>query len=242
MRLLLSMFLFGVVQLNAQWKSFDKSPSGDTLNRVDQKGRKQGPWVIAVPENRGQRGYEEQGYFKDDKKDGEWVRFSPEGVKIAEEQYRWGQLSGRQLYYSPFGGLLRQESWRAIDPANRFDTVLVNDPNDLNRVIDTLIVKNDGMSLKHGVWIYYDPRSGKVEEKVEYVMNRIKDEEYPEGENINATTSPKPIDPRTIKPKYSPTLDSTGKKKVAKPALIQDYEKKNSGKKSIRVRDGSTGY
>ena len=216
----------------AQWKSFELSPRGDTLNRVDKQGMRQGPWVIAVPELRGERGYEEQGYFVNDKKEGEWTKFSIEGIKIADEQYRWGLLNGRQKYYTPFGGLARTESWRALDPANAFDTVLVYDLNDPNKVIGQVVVKNEGASFKHGPFVYYDPRTGKVEQKVEYVMNKLKEE--------GMGTSLMPLDPR-IKPTYTPTLDSTGNKKVSKPGVIQDFEKKNSGKKSIRVRDGATG-
>lgn len=232
MRLLAWMFIFCSLQLNAQWKSFELSPRGDTLNRIDKQGMRQGPWVIAVPELRGERGYEEQGYFVNDKKEGEWTKFSIEGIKIADEQYRWGLLNGRQKYYTPFGGLARTESWRALDPANAFDTVLVYDLNDPNKVIGQVVVKNEGASFKHGPFVYYDPRTGKVEQKVEYVMNKLKEE--------GMGSSLMPLDPR-IKPTYTPTLDSTGNKKVSKPGVIQDFEKKNSGKKSIRVRDGATG-
>lgn len=240
MRLLAGLFLFWSVQASAQWKSFQLSPEGDTLNRVDNKGQRQGPWVISVPDNRGERGYEEQGYFVNGKKEGDWMRFSLEGIKIAEEQYRWGLLNGRQKYYTPFGGLARTESWRAIDPAQAFDTIAVYDLNDPNKIVGTVVVKNEGVSLKHGPWIYYDPRTGKVEEKIEYVMNKVKEEGSGEVGEATVGTTLKPIDPRA-KPTYTPTVDSVGNKKVSKPAVIQDYEKKNSGKKSIRVRDGSTG-
>jgi antitoxin component YwqK of YwqJK toxin-antitoxin module len=169
------------------------------------------------------------------KKEGDWTRFSLEGVKIADEQYRWGMLNGKQKYYTYFGGLSRLESWRAIDPSNAFDTVMVYDLQDPDKVIGQVVVKNEGVAVKHGTWIYYDPQSGKVEEKVEYVMNKIKGEE-----EVSAATTLKPIDPRA-KPAYMPTTDSIGNKKISKPAVIQDFEKKNSGKKSIRVRDGSTG-
>lgn len=232
----MGLFLLGTVSATAQWKSFELTPKGDTLNRLDPQGKRQGPWVVAVPERRGERGYEEQGYFVNDKKEGEWTRFSPEGITLAEEQYRWGLLNGRQKYYSPFGGLLRVESWRAIDPANAFDTVAVYDLNDPNKVVGTVVVKNEGVSLKHGTWIYYDPRTGKAEDKEEYVMNQLQDK----SGSPSSGTLLMPIDPRG-KPSYTPTVDSTGNKKVSKPAVIQDFEKKNSGKKSIRVRDGSTG-
>ena len=56
------LFAFGINAL-AQYKSFTISPKGDTLNRVDGKGMKQGPWVITVPELRGEPSYDEEGYF-----------------------------------------------------------------------------------------------------------------------------------------------------------------------------------
>jgi hypothetical protein len=35
---------------------------------------------------------------------------------------------------------------------------------------------------------------------------------------------------------------ATDKKKIPKPAEVLQYEKKNAGKKKVKVRDGATGY
>ena len=113
MRFFLISFLLISLNSHAQWKNYIISVKGDTLNRVDQKGQKQGPWVIHVDALRGEQGYDEQGYFVDDKKDGLWVRFSLMGDKIAEENYRWGSLDGKARYYTRNGGLEREESWRS---------------------------------------------------------------------------------------------------------------------------------
>ena len=67
MRILILLPLIISLSATAQWKSFIMSPRGDTLNRVDQKGFKQGPWVVHQDELRGEQGYDEQGYFVDDK-------------------------------------------------------------------------------------------------------------------------------------------------------------------------------
>jgi hypothetical protein len=48
----------------AQYKSYSLSDKGDTLNIVDNKGLKQGKWIITVPELRGEPGYDEEGIFK----------------------------------------------------------------------------------------------------------------------------------------------------------------------------------
>lgn len=231
MRLIVVLLLFISSTGFGQWKSFIMGPKGDTLNRVDMNGKKQGPWVIHVDNLRGERGYEEEGYFEDDQKEGTWKRFSLEGVKIAEENYRWGKLNGKQQYYTYNGGLMRVENWRALDPKVAFDTVAVYDVKDPSLVVDWVVVKNEGVSMKHGKWLYYDPREGTVEATETYVMNKLQtDDGLTDSDDI-----------RPIGISNGKSVSDTSGKKVAKPQAILDYEKKNSGKKKIKVRDGSTG-
>jgi hypothetical protein len=234
MRLILIFFLFISVSGFGQWKSFIISPRGDTLNRVDKSGKKQGPWAIHVDELRGERGYEEEGYYDNDQKTGTWKKYSLEGVKIAEENYSWGKLNGRQQYFTYNGGLLREEGWRAMDPKRSFDTVAIYDMKDPGKVIDWIVVKNEGVSLKHGRWNYYDPREGRIEATEYYVMNKLRTDE----DELVSDEDIKPIDIKNARAK----TDTTAKKPVSKPQAILDYEKKNSGKKKIKARDGATGY
>lgn len=231
MRLFLLLFVLISTNGIAQpWKSFMLTKRGDTLNRVDLQGFRQGPWSVSVPDLRGERGYEEEGYYENDLKEGVWKKFSLEGVKIAEENYRWGKLNGKQQYFTYNGGLLRVENWRAMDPKKAYDTVAVYDIKDPNKVKDWVVVKNEGVSVKHGKWFYYDPREGTVEATETYVMNKLQtdDGNLLDDENI------KPLSVSSGKTKS----DSLSK---VKPQVIQDYEKQNSGKKKIKVRDGSTG-
>ncbi|MFZ9695341.1 MAG: toxin-antitoxin system YwqK family antitoxin [Chitinophagaceae bacterium] len=176
MRAFLYCLVFSSFTASAQWKDFLLTKRGDTLNRVDLVGKKQGPWVVTVPELRGERGYEEEGYFVNDQKEGIWKKFSPEGVKIAEENYRWGKLQGKQLYFSFNGGLIREESWRAMDPANAYDTVVIYDLKDPDKMVGEVVVKNEGLSMRHGQFVYYDPRTGSVLQTEYYVMNKLQEE------------------------------------------------------------------
>ena len=211
-----------------QWKSFSLSPRGDTLNRTDLQGLKQGPWVHQMPELRGEQGYDEQGYYINDKKDGLWKKFSLMGDKIAEENYRWGSLDGKARYYNRTGGLIRQESWRAVDPEKTMDTVDVLDIKDPSKVIETVVVKLEGQTMKHGQWTYYDPEWGNIDHIENYFMDKLRTED---GALASEDDDLKP-------------LDVTGKKAPAekkKPQAILDFEKKNSGKKKIKSRDGNTG-
>lgn len=233
MRLILFLFLLISVKGSAQWKDYIISVRGDTLNRVDMDGKKQGPWVVKVPDLRGERGYEEEGYFEDGQKEGLWKRFSLQGIKIAEENYRWGKLSGQQKYYTYNGGLERIENWRAMDPKVAFDTVAVYDLKDPTKVLDWVIVKNEGVSMKHGKWIYYDPVWGSVEETQHYVMNKLQTEDG----GMMGDDDIRPIDIS----KGKTVSDSLRRANDPAMKMIKEYEKQNSGKKKIKVRDGSTG-
>jgi hypothetical protein len=238
MRLILIFLLLISVNGFGQWKSFIISVRGDTLNRVDVQGKKQGPWVIHLDALRGEPGYDEQGYYIDDQKDGKWVKFSLQGDKIAEENYRWGSLSGRSRYFDRTGGLIREESWRAIEPGKSMDTVDIFDLNDPTKLIDKMIVKVEGRTVKHGIWTYYDPEWGTIQKTENYWMNKLRTGNEVAGDVADVDDELKPLEISGIGKNKS---DTTGKKTLKKPQAILDYEKKNAGKKKIKSRDGSTG-
>lgn len=231
--LLIVAVLFISLPAFTQWKDFIISVRGDTLNRVDMSGKRQGPWVIHVDELRGEPGYDEQGYFENDLKVGKWVRFSPMGDKIAEESYRWGYLDGRSKYYNLTGSLIREESWRAFEPGKAFDTVDVVDPNDPSKIKNRVVVKVDGKTMRHGLWKYYDPDWGTIYKTEQWFMDSVKSGKDLEGEELAVDDDLKPINVAGSKDK--------DKKESPKPQAILDYEKKNSGKKKTNVRDGKTG-
>jgi antitoxin component YwqK of YwqJK toxin-antitoxin module len=224
-----------LVSLNSfgQWKDFIISVKGDTLNRVDMNGKKQGPWVIHVDDLRGERGYEEEGYFYNDLKEGTWRRYSLNGIKIAHENYRWGKLNGKSQYFTYNGGLEREESWRAMDPANPYDTVAIFDIADPTKVKDYVVIKNEGIALRHGEWTYYNPSMGTIQRTEHYQLDKLVTGNEETEEEL------KPID---ITDNAQVKSDTARKKTVTKPQVVLDYEKKNSGKKKIKVRDGRTGY
>ena len=235
MRFVFLLSLFISISSFGQWKDYIISVRGDTLNRVDMNGRKQGPWVIHVDDLRGEQGYDEQGYFLDDKRDGKWVKFSLMGDKLAEENYRWGSLDGKSRYYTRRGGLMREETWRAIEPGRTFDTVDVLDPLDPAKVVDQVIVKVEGRTMKHGTWTYYDPEWGTILKTEDYWIDKLKTDD---GIAAGNDDDLKPIDFTGTKVKS----DSVRKKTLVKPQAVLDFEKKNAGKKKVRVRDGSTGH
>src|SRR5687768_6265403 len=215
MRFILAFILLISIDGFGQLKDYIISVRGDTLNRVDMKGRKQGPWVLHVAEVRGEPGYDEQGYFHDDKKDGLWVRFTLMGDKIAEENYRWGVLDGKAKYYTRAGGLLREESWRAVDPEKTMDTVAVYDVNDPDKVVDMVVVKLTGQTNKHGTWTYYNPFQGTIEKTERYFLDKLQT-----GNTTGMGGEDDELRPIDVSSGYKPKTDSTGKKIVTKPQAV----------------------
>lgn len=232
MRYVFSFLLLISVGAQAQLKSFIIGQRGDTLNRVDAKGLKQGPWSIQVPDLRGERGYEEEGYFVNDKKEGRWVKYSLQGDKIAVENYRWGQKDGRCQYFNHVEDLIREESWLAVDPKNPYDTIPITDLNDPTKILRYQVVKINEPSVKHGTWKYYDPATGRIEKTEQWMINRLKTNEEEEEDLA-------PIDPAN--PNATTVKKAAEKKPPTKPKEVLEFEKKNSGKKKIKVRDGNTG-
>jgi hypothetical protein len=214
----------------AQCKEFVIGVKGDTLNCVDMKGLKQGRWVVRVETVRGERGYEEEGEFSNNMKVGTWRRFSLEGDLIAVENFRWGHKDGRNVYLNNMGEPLREESWRAIDPKNPYDTVNVYDVNDPSKVVGKKVVKVESASVKHGTWKFYNPFTGAIEETQQWYMDKPARKDGDELMPLDVTDHDATAAKADNKPKVT-----------TKPKEVVEFEKKNAGKKKIKVRTGATG-
>jgi hypothetical protein len=212
--------LFCGFMVHAQYKSFKMSPNGDTINRIDKNGLKQGKWVMRTEALRGEEGYEEEGIFKNDQKEGIFRRYTLIGDPIGFETWLHGGKDGPQQYYSPLGELLREESWKGYNPDAPYDTIAIYGTGN-GEIVDYKIVKAEPYSVKHGTWKYYEPVTGKLIKSEEWKLNNIV----------------KPDAPKAAAP--GATLDGV-KKVVAKTPEMLEWEKKNKGKKKV-VRDGATG-
>jgi hypothetical protein len=216
-RLFFLLLIFMSLRSFSQPGSFIIGVKGDTLNKTDARNQKQGKWVIRVDEVRGEPGYEEEGEFKNNRKEGPWRIYSLQGDLTGLEFYRWGNKDGNCQYFNSSGSLIREESWRALNPDKLYDTLTIEDIDHLNEY-KTVIVKNEGVAIRHGTWKFYDPSTGMINKIQTYTMGKLE------------------------VPKADPAGDSTklANKTMVKPKEVQDYEKKNAGKKRIRVRDGQT--
>lgn len=208
------LFFLMAFQSQAQYKSYKISVNGDTINRVDASGKKQGPWVVHFDPVRGEPGYEEEGYFVDGQKEGSWRKYNLRGDFIALENFRRGDKDGKSQYFNEFGELLREENWRAYNPDAPYDTIPIFGEGN-NEILSYKIVKAEPYSVKDGDWTWYDPQSGMVA--------RI--EKYDRGQLLNK--------------KSTEVLVADEPMKKIKPKEVVEFEKKNSGKKT-KLRDGRT--
>ncbi len=213
------LFLF-VINGTAQYKSFTLSPKGDTLNVIDKKGLKQGKWVNTVGEIRSEPGYDEEGFFKDDKKTGTWRRYNSNGDIIAVENYRFGGKDGPQQYFSFLGNLEREEEWRGYNPDAPYDTIAVYGQGN-NEIIDYKIVKAEQYSVEHGEWKFYDA-GGRLTKSERYDRGHLLKDDAPKNTVPVSAAADKP-------------------KEKVKTKEILEYEKKYSKKKRAQMeRDGKT--
>ena len=215
MKFIFIFMLFICANSYAQWKDYKLINDGkDTINRIDQKGLKQGEWVVHVESLRGEPGYEEEGVFENNRKEGEWRLFNLMGDLVGIEHYRWGNKDGIAQYFDINGALRLEQGWKALNPDKAYDTIMVEDVDKLNTYHE-VIIKNEGASLKHGSWKYYDPASGTVVKTENYTLGKL------EGDNSAAVADP------------------NEKKVVPKPKEVVEFEKIKKGKKK-RYQDGST--
>jgi hypothetical protein len=216
-RLILFILLFTTFKGYSQAGTFIIGVKGDTLNKLDSKSMKQGKWINRVDEVRGEPGFDEEGEYKNNRKEGTWRLYSLEGDLIGLEFYKWGNKDGLCQYFNSSGALLREENWRALNPEKLYDTLVIEDIDHLNEY-KTVIVKNEGVGIRNGYWKYYNSSTGMIYKTEFYILGKLE------------------------KPKSNSGSDSTSvaSKTMVKPKEVQDYEKKNAGKKKIKVRDGAT--
>jgi hypothetical protein len=197
----------------SQLQGYTIGPKGDTLNGVDQKGQKQGKWANHFDEVRGEPGYEEEGIYKDNRKEGAWRLFDLEGDLIGLESYKWGNKNGVCQYFGMNGTLLREETWVALNPNKLYDTLAIEDI-DHPDTYKTVILKNEGAAIKDGVWKYYDPMSGSVARTETWDLGTLKKSQAGQRALPDSTQA------------------------VAKPKEVLDFEKK-AAKHKIKYQDGT---
>jgi len=110
----LSAFLFLLLAAPTSWAQAGTIVQ-DTLNRVDEMGRKQGYWRLQAPQVE-KPGYTdgqlvEEGQYTNSKRTGLWKRYWPNGKVMSEITYQMGRPKGNYVTYYPNGKTEEQGVW-----------------------------------------------------------------------------------------------------------------------------------
>lgn len=107
--------LFATNSLVAAHPQLSAVSTPDTVNRLDETGRKQGWWRIIAPRtdkpdySSGQ--LIEEGRYVNNKREGVWRRYWPNGKTMSEITYAMGQPRGAYTTFYPDGRTEEQGSW-----------------------------------------------------------------------------------------------------------------------------------
>jgi antitoxin component YwqK of YwqJK toxin-antitoxin module len=114
-RLLSILFVLGLLFAVPTSYAQANTASVDTLNRVDEMGRKQGYWRFVAPATE-KPGYPdgalvEEGRYTNSKRIGKWRRYWPNGTVMSEITYQMGRPKGEYKTYYPSGKVEESGSW-----------------------------------------------------------------------------------------------------------------------------------
>ncbi len=150
--------------------SYEILDSGDTINRLDAKERRQGRWLFTFEARYGESGYHEVGQFQDNIKVGRWQQYSLEGRLLSDEFYKKGNKDGEAKYYED-GRLYCLGHFLALNSNKVYDTIQVEDP--ITNEFKNVTIKTDAGSVRHGFWTYYEPSTSDIKRVVEYQADEI---------------------------------------------------------------------
>jgi len=97
-------------------------------------------------------------------------------------------------------------------------------------------VKLEASAVPHGLWKLFDPASGKLIRKDNYILGKLDD-----GSGTANGMIKKDKTNTEEKDSENKTENKEKPKEKPKPKEVQDFEKKNDGKKKYKVRTGATG-
>jgi antitoxin component YwqK of YwqJK toxin-antitoxin module len=150
--------------------SFELLENGDTINKLDNKNRKWGKWLIVNKGGYGEEDFMELGSFDDDVRTGVWKSYTMNGTIISQEFFKQGNKSGEARYYDD-GFLFCVGNYLALRSKYDYDTIMVEDPN--TGMEKPVILKSDVGSVRHGFWTYYNTPTTDVKKVLEYQVDEV---------------------------------------------------------------------
>lgn len=114
MRLVFISLIFCLATIPSYSQTFE-IVDGDTINKVDAEGKRQGKWQVKA-RSRVDKGYTEgqlieEGVYKNTRKQGVWKKYYPDGKIKSEITYVNSRPKGPYTLYYPNGNIEEQSNW-----------------------------------------------------------------------------------------------------------------------------------
>ena len=139
-------------------------------NRTDERGKRQGMWVLQQGERMGEAGFTEFGNFDHGIKMGPWYKLDGEGELQAMETFRNGVKDGEAKYFES-GHLVAVGEYRGLNPERERDTFMVEDP--ITGLQSLRSVATERGSVRHGTWKIYDAATGRLVREEEWQVDEL---------------------------------------------------------------------
>ena len=166
--LFIGLALICSISVTAQEETSEEKLS---VNRTDSKGKKHGMWYFSKAARMGEAGYIEFGSYEHGARQGVWYKMDKNSEDlISIETYKKGMLNGEVKYFD-MGKLYCVGNYYALNPLQKYDTIVVTDPNTLLESYRVLATESG--SIRHGLWRYYDPETGYMIKEEEYVADEL---------------------------------------------------------------------
>lgn len=166
-----------------------KKDADENLNKKDGKNRKQGMWFFERNAQYGEPGFYEFGNYLNDKRSGLWYKMSQNKDLMSIEHFKFDVLDGPAQYFES-GKLVATGTYRGIFTSYKYDSFMVRNPE---TDLDTLIVLPAEIGhTKHGLWRFYDSKTGQLileqEYQVDFLLNERRFEAVESIKNKNIST------------------------------------------------------
>lgn len=164
-RSLLALFFLFVLQTNSFGQASEKA-----INIKDAQGRPDGLWYSYTPAQKGEPAMAVFGTYDHGNKTGMWYTSDGQGNMVSIEQYKYNVRDGEAKYFEN-GQLTCVGHYRGLNPSNKIDTVLITHP--ITGEEKYYYVSTERGSVRHGMWRFYDPLSGRLVREEEYQVDEL---------------------------------------------------------------------
>lgn len=171
-----ALLLFFILEMSIPSVSFAQETDENAVeklpvNKTDARGKKHGIWYFSKAARMGELGTVEFGNYDHGFRNGIWYKMDKNTEDlISTETYKKGILNGEVKYFD-MGKLYCVGSYLALNPSQKYDTIVVTDP--VTQDESYRVLSNESGAVRHGMWRYYDPDTGHLMKEEEYVADEL---------------------------------------------------------------------